>query len=100
MANPLKTYLDDSPFGEASRLARAVGVSPGTIGDIAKNRRKPSLSLASRLDAATGGRVAFAGWQAADAAPPPAPGDPDAAQAIAQKCEKSLTEKSPITHIA
>lgn len=72
--NPLKSFLDAEGRGAQARLAREIGCSRGTIGDIASGRRNPTLALARALDRASGGRVAFEKWKdAAQSANPFSP---------------------------
>jgi len=51
--HPLDRYLSQT-WGEANRLAQAVGISPSRMTQIRKGRSVPDLALALRLSQQTG----------------------------------------------
>lgn len=57
----LKAYLIKTGV-RPSALARDVGTSRGYLHDLLEGRRSPSLSLASKIAAATGGAVPLSAW--------------------------------------
>ena len=52
----LDAYLS-AERGRHARLSRELGISPGALSDIRSGRTRPSLDLAARIEAATGGAV-------------------------------------------
>jgi DNA-binding transcriptional regulator YdaS (Cro superfamily) len=62
--NSLDTYLK-SRIKSARALAAEVGVSSPYITDLRYGRRRPSAEVASRIEAATGGKVAATSWREA-----------------------------------
>lgn len=53
----LREYLERQERGALSQLARSIGASHGTLGDIITGRRNPSPALASAIERATHGAV-------------------------------------------
>lgn len=58
----LKTYLSDAPKGERARLADAIGSSVSHIYQLSGGHSAPSLALAKKIEAATGGKVTVHDW--------------------------------------
>ncbi|MFB9223554.1 helix-turn-helix domain-containing protein [Paracoccus cavernae] len=57
----LKSYLQSSKVTQAE-FAASVAVKQGTVSKLISGRILPSLKLAQRIDAATGGRVPVGSW--------------------------------------
>ncbi len=58
--HPLKTWIDANT--SPAKFARDVGLSESYLSEILSSRKSPSLGLAARLSAATGGAVPIDGF--------------------------------------
>jgi DNA-binding transcriptional regulator YdaS (Cro superfamily) len=53
----LKQYFEDEPLGAKKELAEFLGITPVWMALLINNRRKPSPTLAKRIERATQGLV-------------------------------------------
>ncbi|MFN6976790.1 MAG: helix-turn-helix domain-containing protein [Gemmobacter sp.] len=56
-------------------LAARLGVSDGYLSDLKSGKKRPSLDLAFRIEALTGGAVPASAWRQPPALPVPPPED-------------------------
>jgi DNA-binding transcriptional regulator YdaS (Cro superfamily) len=57
----LKTHLEQTGERQGD-FARRIGISQGFLSQLLNKRRSPSLSVAVRIERATGGAVSVASW--------------------------------------
>ncbi|TMV86255.1 helix-turn-helix transcriptional regulator [Thioclava sp. BHET1] len=57
----LKTYLKDKKVKQ-SRLAAEVGISCAYMSQLVSGQRLPSIQVAAKISAATGGSVTISSW--------------------------------------
>ena len=53
----LKQYLKTQPRGQRLRMAETLGIHPMHLNNIIRQVRPPSLKLALKIEALTGGKV-------------------------------------------
>ena len=53
----LKDFIKSHPRGYRSRLARDLGIHPMHLNNLIRRIRQPSLGLAVKIEALTGGQV-------------------------------------------
>jgi DNA-binding transcriptional regulator YdaS (Cro superfamily) len=53
----LKTYFKDEPYGAKKEMAEYLGITPTWLGLLLRKARRPSATLAKKIEKATQGLV-------------------------------------------